>query len=177
MAEIDLILETIGIILTGIAIIIVIWFNIKNIKKTDERLERTLRKDEITRNRRIQKIFNVIKKNINEIIFISEPSDRGNYKSYMISFEGNIESPFKIDLNQRRITETRAFLKSHSEDLKYFGIQSETPLSILHGRYVITHDKLEILKPYAPDDHKKIKQKIISEIKQYCKEFFDINLV
>ena len=96
MTEIDLILEIIGIILTGIAIIIVIWFNIKNIKKADERLERTLRKEVITRNRRIQKIFNVIKKIFNEIIFVAEPSDRGNYKSYMISFEGNIESPCKI---------------------------------------------------------------------------------
>lgn len=177
MTEIDLILEILGISLTGIAIIIVIWFNIKNIKKADERLGRTLRKEEITQNRRIQKIFNAIKKIVNEVIFISEPSDRGNYKNYMINFEGNIENPFKIDLNQRRITEMRAFLKCHSEDLKYFGIQSETPLSILYGRYVITHDKLEILKPYAPDDHKKIKQKIISEIKQYCKEFFDKELV
>lgn len=177
MTEIDLILEIIGIILTGIAIIIVIWFNIKNIKKADERLERALRKEETTQNRRIQLIFNAVKKMINEIIFIDKPSDRGNYKSYMISFEKNIESPFIIDLNQRRITEMRAFLKSNSEDLKYFGIQSETPLSILHGRYVITLDRLEILKPYAPDDHKKIKQKIISEIKQYCKEFFDKELL
>ncbi len=175
MAEINFIVDVISIILAAITIIIVVLLNIWNMRKADKRLEKLLKKEENVRKGRIQKIFNVLKKLINDIIIIGDPSERGNYMDYWISFKENIDSPSKMDLDQRRITETRAFLKSLSEDLKYFGIQPDIPLSLLQGRYIIKHTKLEILKPYDAEK-KDIKNKIISEMKQHCKEYFDIDL-
>jgi len=166
------IISIIDIIVSLLTLIVFIIINLLNNKKANERLEKSLKKEEIYQNKRIKKLYEVITDFINQIEISKEANSDRLYRKYKYT----LKSYQKKGLNQLEINGYFRFLRNflkNREEHKYLGIEIRGYIYFPFNKFRISSDTIEILVNLETKD---LKNQILREIENFSKEYYDIDL-
>ncbi len=127
--------------------------------------------------KRIQKIFNIIKDFFNKMKIVSKQSVKLD-QAYEICLEQvdciNDEAKKKT---QREIIEFIKMLQIFKDDLKYFGASDSNPISFYLKRYTLRQNRfIECLHGFIPINDQDLFPQILNDLKNFSKIYFSIDL-
>lgn len=136
-------------------------------------------KESYVKEKRIHKIFNIIKKNL-EKMNITSTERSGDFTHYFYSLSDiNRDTTDLERLNMQRVNsnELREIMLIFKDVLKYFGSNEENPLSLCLGRYKLDHRRIICHNLFITEEVNDLIPQILKDITKFCKDYFNIELI
>jgi len=126
--------------------------------------------------KRLQNVFDNIKRNLEQIRIDSDNQEPANQIDYLFILKRRTDhQPIDNAMLSQFQREFSNYVRSFQDDWKYFGIREDRNIYFCFGRYGF-FNKLIRCPSYLEIPRTELIKKILSDMKEICKDYYQIDL-